>query len=601
MKSRYWILLAALTLLFAPFVTAGDGEETEPPEDKQEIFILTGGQDSDTDGSLQRVAEYQVVEPNPLLGLKWRTSPYEDSTMGLEIFRVDSREYKAAVELDLKRKLRITGTLDGFLHRLVHDSIDNLQAVSEIKVVQRTDYEPGRDYSVNNSIFNILAEFQPPSTPGFSFRGGYKQLDRKGHRQMLSTSHCTSCHTTSQGREVDERISDSLVGVHLATGKVDIDYEVYGSQFSNSAATPMAPYETALHPGSGGAFFDDRVWFQGNAAGPVDYPVNVIPDVERLGHKLKARAGFGTTSAINFTAVQSKTENKRTNLQYEFGALRGRYSTKLGKKWRLNVYANHDELKNDNVFIDLVALNGLTGAPTETYPGGLVTTFQDWRRSVDGDPNLTFNSFTRYSAMNRTTDRIGVDAVWRVLRRASLRLGYKFRRVDRDNVVLAGGDGVTTSQTLKAGWNQRWRNRVRWNNSVWYTATDNPYGLVDGGLRLFGGDSGAAGSPKVPASLQYYQLHELRAANLANKPSKDFRLRSNFSWGPRDAHWSIGANVRYRDAENDELNYTEWSRDNIGAGVNFWIAAAPKVSVMVGLDAVRQRTNSEVIVPVMDG
>ena len=36
-------------------------------------------------------------------------------------------------------------------------------------------------------------------------------------------------------------------------------------------------------------------------------------------------------------------------------------------------------------------------------------------------------------------------------------------------------------------------------------------------------------------------------------------------------------------------------------GVNFWIAAAPKVSVMVGLDGVRQRTDAEVIVPVMDG
>jgi len=73
------------------------------------------------------------------------------------------------------------------------------------------------------------------------------------------------------------------------------------------------------------------------------------------------------------------------------------------------------------------------------------------------------------------------------------------------------------------------------------------------------------------------------------------------NWGPRRASWSVGANVRYRDAENDELDYTSWQRDDVGAGVNFWIAAAPKVRLMVGLDSSRQETYSEVIVPVMDG
>ena len=616
MKSKYWILLVGLALLVAPSVSAGDGEDTEPPEDKQTIDILTGGQDSNTDGSLQRVAEFEVVGPNPLLGLKWRTSPYEDSTMGLQIYRVDSREYKAALELDLKRKMRVTGTLDGFLHRLVHDGIENLQSVAEIKTVLSTDYEPGRDYSISNSLFDILAEFQPPSTPGFSFRGGYKQLHRSGHKQMLSTSHCTGCHTTSQGREVDQTIRDSLIGVHLATGKVDIDYEVYGSQFEDSAATPQAPFETALHPGSGLAVFNDRVWYQGDANGPVDYPVGVTPTVNRVGHKLKARAGFGAATAINFTAVQSQTENRNTNLKYDFGALRGRFSTKLGKKWRFNVYAAHDQLKNDDTYVDLLAMNGLTAAPVGGYPAsglfpGGVTSFEDWRRAIEADPTLTFNSFTRYSSMSRTDDRIGIDAMWRVLRRGSLKLGYKFRRVDRDNVVLAGGDGVTTAHTLKAGWNQRFRNRVRWNNSIRYTDTDNPYVNVDGGMRLFSGDvtqapypggvNGAAPNPKVEPSLQYYQAHDLRAANLANRPTQDFSLRSNFTWGPKKAKWSIGANVRYRDAQNDELDYTEWNKDNVGAGLNFWIAAAPKVSVMVGLDGVRQSTDAEVIVPVMDG
>jgi hypothetical protein len=46
---------------------------------------------------------------------------------------------------------------------------------------------------------------------------------------------------------------------------------------------------------------------------------------------------------------------------------------------------------------------------------------------------------------------------------------------------------------------------------------------------------------------------------------------------------------------------TDWAQDDIGVGVNFWIAAAPKISVMVGVDGFRQRTDAEAIVPVMDG
>jgi hypothetical protein len=605
MKNRDWILLAVLVSLAVLPARGGDGEEIEPPEDKQTVEILTGGQGSDVDGSLTRVAEYSIVDDTALAGLKWETSPYDDTTFGFSLFRVTSDEFKGTAELDLNRQMRIKGTLDGFIHRLVHDPVTNLQAVSDVKVVRSTDLDPGTDYQINTRLFDVRAEFQPPSTPGFSFRGGYSNLERHGTKQVLSTSHCTGCHTSAQGRDVDESTADAEIGVHLTTGKIDLDYKVYGTDYTNRSRPAVADYESAIHPGNqNDALFDDRVWFQDGL-----YSVNNIPNVSRLGHQLKLRAGFGKASAVNFTAVQSETQNQRTNLEYEFGAVRGRYSTRLGKRWRFNVFGQHQQLENDSYFVDLVALNGLTTAPVAGPPGYAGISFQDWRQSPTGgnDPDAVFNSFTRNSAMNRTQDRVGVDATWRAMRRASMRVGYKYQRVDRDNVVLAGGDGVTSSHTLKLGWNQRWRNRVRWNNSLRYTATDNPYVSVDGGLRLFSGDvvggivDGQAPSPKSPASLQYYQLHELRVANLSSMPTADFSLRSTLNWGPKRASWSIGANVRYRDAENDELQYTQWQRDDVGVGANFWIAAAPKVRVMVGVDSSRQETNSEVIVPVMDG
>ena len=104
----------------------------------------------------------------------------------------------------------------------------------------------------------------------------------------------------------------------------------------------------------------------------------------------------------------------------------------------------------------------------------------------------------------------------------------------------------------------------------------------------------------VPDQPFIYYWQRERYGDATNQPSEDWRLNGNITFMP-NAKSTLNFTASYRDAQNDDLDYTKWNKDNIGAGVNFWIAAAPKVSVMVGLDGVRQSTDAEVIVPVMDG
>jgi hypothetical protein len=344
------------------------------------------------------------------------------------------------------------------------------------------------------------------------------------------------------------------------------------------------------------------------------FPLNQIPAMQRTVHRLKAGTGFENGSRLNMTVMYSDTENTTSGLAYEFAGYRARYSWKPMDNFRVNLYAQHDELENDPVYVNMLDAFGLASAPVTSY-GGVVMSFEEWRRMVDGDPTLNFTDFVRYSSMDRSDSRIGIDTLWRAMKRGSLRAGYRYRVVDRDNVVLGDGTGETTSHTLKLGWNQRVAKRLRWNNSLVYRKVDNPYVNVNGALRAFAGFRGdgyvigfadtdpavpPGPTPKSPLSLQYYQLHDLRVADVTNAPTGTLKVRSNARWSPK-GKWALSGNLRYQDSENDELDYSDWQQDSLGLGANFWMAPAKNFHFTLGYDMLKQETDTLFAVPLMDG
>ena len=101
-------------------------------------------------------------------------------------------------------------------------------------------------------------------------------------------------------------------------------------------------------------------------------------------------------------------------------------------------------------------------------------------------------------------------------------------------------------------------------------------------------------------SLQYIELQALRVANLGATPNSLLNFRSQATWSP-SGKWSLSGNVRYRDGENDELDWTKWNTNTQAVGVNFWFAANHKFNFTLGLDSTQQETDASVIVPVFDG
>lgn len=612
MKTRNWMLvLAAAALLISP-ASAYDDEDYESAEDKDEVTLTMGYQASSSEESLLRVAEYDSVEANPIVGLSWMTSPYGRNLFSFDLQRLESNDFDAAFSLDLDRVVRVSATGHGLLHRLDHDPLANLEGVSDLKVVRHTDLEPGAEYQINHRLYDVRADFHPPVASWLSYRVGYREEQRQGRRQVLSTSHCTSCHVVGQGREIDNATTDFVFGAHARAGGMDLDYEILTRGFREKGQTPMGIYEEAFRPATPGSApdpdsvvrpFNDRLWFQNG-----ENPINQVPELRRTAHKLKARGRINPNNAVNFTLVRSTTENRTTNLEYEFSGFRGRYTAKFKNNVRLNVWGQWDKIENDPYFVDLVALNGLTSPPiSDGGPGYTGVTYEQWVNNVllptrPGDPEpVNFSDYDRLSPMDREDSRLGADVYWRANRRSTVRLGYKYRSIDRDHVVLNDGTGKTTSHTVKAAWNYRAAKRLRWTNTLRYSTIDNPYINVDGGLRAYSEDPvGIAPSPKSPLSLQYFELQALRVANLSSVPTDELRFRSQATWSPK-GKWALSGNVRYRDAENDELDWTQWERNSFGIGANLWYAAGPQFQFTLGVDSQQQETDAAAIVPVMDG
>lgn len=589
MRRKEFSIFLVLALLLAMPVMAYDDEEYEAEENDTQVEWTLGYRTVSTDDSVEKVGEYLSVGDGAVVGLSWFTSPYDKVHWGITFNRIDQDFWNGGMSLDLNRRVRVDINVDGMLHRTVHDPVTNLQGVAEIKVNRSTDLEPGAQYRIQRRLYEIHAEVLT-GVEGLSLRAGYRQQTRSGFKQLLTTTHCTSCHTVAQGREVNNKLNEATLGVHYTRGVISLDYQLTGRSFDEYGETPEVFYDRGLHPASLGPGFNDRLWFQDGF-----FAANQVPKMDKTSHRLQAAADFKGGDALDFTVARSNTQNKSAMLEWDFTGYRGRYTWRVKDGLKVNLSAQRDEIESDPVLVDLVSMNGLTAAPVTNYG-----TYQDWRRLVDGDPTLTFESFTRASNYDRTEDRLNADVFWRPRKGTALRFAADYANVDRENVVLADGTGETTTARVKASWNEKVGKNLRFMNSLTYTTRDNAYANINGALRAWDPAFGPAPSPKDPASLQYYQLHALRMADVSSVPSGELRYRGTGTWMP-SARAALSANVRYMDGENDELDYSSLEKENLGVGANLWMAVSPEFSFMLGLDHLEQETGAMMAIPLMDG
>lgn len=542
---RIILTIALLAVLMAPTWVAAQDDGGTTAE------IEIGGWAADTSGAPDVVSEYEPDEGGPQLGLDLEA----DTDWGFLLFEGEVRnedDQKALLDFDVGRMVRSHTAYVKMPHRLLHDDLSNLAAVTDHgRILRHTDLDPDTEYRIRYSDLDHRTEIQLPGAERFTFALNVRNQERQGVRQHLTVSHCDSCHVYGQDRPVDQR--DTGVGVegryNWNRAALRVSYQV--RELTQDPSFITLTFDDALQPELLLPLFDNRLQFD-SAEGP--QRVDLTPDIDKQVAKIDL-----TFPKVAANGVWSVTENQFTGLESDFTGVTvsagHRFENANHLRWRGRAYS----IDNDDVFVDIVEPEGIAG------PHAGIT----YREAYGFDPD-----FLRLSSLNRDVLESRLDYTWRLGSREAGRLKFlwEIEQVDREHfAVTEDGDTETLTNVLGVSWRGRpargWKLEAR----VRHGEVDNPFTNVDGVFSV--NQSERVTSPFAPDADQYFDFQDARIGEGVGSPESWDELRAGFS--RTGANSMVTAYYNYWDGENDGGDLTDWSRDYQSATVTWYSTPAP--------------------------
>jgi hypothetical protein len=462
----------------------------------------------------KRVNEYSVIRPDQgaeaygKIDLKGAS---DGIAVDVQADYMGSRDQQYDLGIDIKRVLRFRTSYDSFLHWLDHDQINYLDAGirranlttpgteagwvvltpdsvpaafdafkqtelgTEVHVVNPPvantsqqfgratvygeDFAKNKDFSIIHREWKNHADLTLPQLPNVTFHAGFRMEERQGYEQSIGMSKCTTCHVTGQSRKVNEQTEDFTVGATGRFGLLTVDYTFLDRQFREKAAAPMRTYDPTNNPANDYApsnpNFDNRITYDYEAG---SLPYDVVPDSDKQSHVLKARLDLPRSTAITASMVNSKVDSKKADepdpvlppdagfanyggfilpkktIETTYDAYGLKATTKVTRNLTLNARLRYEEQESDDRRVIYQLAN-----PSAT--GGM---------GVSG-VDLTSLDQTYHSVLSRDILTLGFDAVYRLGRYETVRLGYEFKDLDREDEHF----GTTESHTIKAAYKAR--------------------------------------------------------------------------------------------------------------------------------------------------
>lgn len=540
------ISILATLLVLAPFAVRAQEEDGVQGE------IEIGAWDDSVDGTPNLAAEYEPTDGGPLLDMNIES--FQDGGSFVLDSEVLSSDFQShLIDFELRRMVRSVTTYNALLHRLGHDPLSNLAAVTNHgRVLRHTDNDPTREYQVDYKVLDNVTELQFPGASALTVTAGYRRQDKEGFRQQTTVSHCDGCHVVSQSRRIDETTEDLNLAAEIAWmgGTVRASYN--HRELDDRGPDLTLLFDDALHPELRAPVFDNRLQFD-SAEGP--QPVDARPDIEKDTVKLGANWASVGGFAISASGVWADTENMATGLQsdytgYAVNASR-RFDNGVNLRWRGHGYT----LDNDDVFVNVIERPGKAGPQA----GGI---FSDYWPDAPLD-------FVRKSALNREVFDSKLDLGYRMGRKkGTLRFIWDWETVDRDNFEVAPGETETTTNILGLNWTSRPKKGARLNASFRHGSVDSPFMNVDGSHSTL--ISTKVANPFDPRAAQYYESHDARIADVTAEPESwdELKLRGSYQFGKA----SLTASYRWWDGDNSDGNLTDWAKTNQAATVSLWAA-----------------------------
>lgn len=607
MRMKVILLATALLALALPVARAQEEVQGE---------IAVGANSVSVEDANSKAGEYFPTNSSGALLTWWNVNLSAHDQVRLDIRFLNEDDQRHSISGGFSNGLSFAASMNRFVHNLNHDPLTNLFATDEAgKIVRATDFDPGARYGIVYEDDRASLTYRPVSGRPFSITAGARVLERTGTKQHLSTGHCYTCHTVGQAQDVDQDLVVLGARVGWETPVWGMSVEATTQKFENDAGKISMYFENALQPVFKTPVFYNRVQFRDTTL-PVGLTTEWRRDTQVLqGYWNGAHDHFDGTLALARTEAENNGEQGGLNPGLDSSYLSGRlrYFHDFGQRTKLQLVGRYESLDADDIAIDVVEPTAVAPAfqAGKTYADLYGPNGQFRQGDWDG-PNYNFEPFkadyVRESSASRRVLSGKADVVVRLGKdlRNRLKVGLTGRDINRESFeVTDGGDTETTEYDLKAAFYGQ-AEKVRYQVEGSYYQAERVLNFVDGACRDAGTDPklGANGlypAPGAPwVSLQYFELYQLRYANLSNQPTQALGLRANASWLPSD-NFSVTATGRWLDQSNDETQVTDWSRDYLNLGATVWWAPSPRLYVVGYLDWMSEDQEAHVCIPLMDG
>ncbi|KAA3631094.1 MAG: hypothetical protein DWP97_13925 [Calditrichaeota bacterium] len=403
MKIRYIsILLLAFLLLTSTFISADEGAKTE------KTTFWFGSHYTDFSDNTKKVGEYNKGENEllPEFGLSYL------STNMNSIFRFtghyyDDKNIFALLNTKASDKFKASVQYRSMVKQESQDLLENLEAREWLpaagtmsgKMLTHEIFDPDADYSTDRKELLSKISMMLTEKNKIRFEATHRMILKTGTEQSISSTHCFSCHMTSQTQRVDNEQQQFEAGLDGEFSKMQVGYKFGYRSFNSKVDNAQGYYDDAKHPVNGGAGgeFGPRVSYDDGW-----YDINAYPKTEKISHKVKFKKHVGKgyfTGALGY----AKATNKGTDLSTDAYNSSFNYASLLNPTTRFIFKGAYSKYESDTVFIDL----------------------PDYR-PTSSDSNYFDFDYTRYSVIDRKDVKLSGEIIKRINKQmtGNFKLGY---------------------------------------------------------------------------------------------------------------------------------------------------------------------------------
>ena len=586
---------------------------------KVEASVTAGFTVNDTNDRTSRAAEYHSLGDEDILPAFGASLFFEgnNTEFSFDTMYLDDQDMQFEGEADFNRILGIEAEYQKFYHRLGQDELLNMRATSAApgQGAQlwhsyeyaptwdvNSDTAPDKEFGINWSQWEAKGVIRLPSLPGVQFGLAAREQFRQGHEQSMAMTKCGSCHIVSHEKDVDETTRDFKPFVKADLGQLSLEYSFLYREFINDSEKTLHRYDPATHP------FDPT----SSKYGAVNYDyrdgeleIDRIPETEKFVHTVKAKYDINQSQNVFASFVNSTTTNtsvdelnrvadggSNSELDVDYNAGMLNWSAWLNKELKLNISGRYQNIDADDA---TYTLKGKSGSPADDI------------------------TYTRESDESRDVLKLKADVMYRAFSDLTLRGGYEFESISRDNVdFLLEKDTNIHRIRAKARW--RAARGLTFNAGYKFTYDTDPYTIEDAAypthIDLGVNDAGnwdgfindpvtgryIVGAPRFQAKNTYSKyVYGTRTENMSADPQFEHQLNLKANWIPTDSNMFVDGYFRYTYGTNDQDLSYDYENQLMDTGLDVTFNPAETLSLTFGYNYFNRQTDSEFFIPYYHG